>query len=89
MYIYVMATIRKFKNMNCSIRNIDQKTLKFYGLFLWMGFNCLIATEPLRGDSLLFIRIIEFLRILLQNCIYHSQMMLYFFNGIISQISNF
>ena len=21
---------------------------------LWMGFNCLMATEPLRGDSLLF-----------------------------------
>ena len=21
---------------------------------LWMGFNCLKATEPLRGDSLLF-----------------------------------
>ena len=23
-------------------------------LFLWMGFNCLKATEPLRGGSLLF-----------------------------------
>ena len=22
--------------------------------FLWMGFNCLKATEPLREDSLLF-----------------------------------
>ena len=22
--------------------------------FLWMGFNCLKATEPLRGDILLF-----------------------------------
>ena len=22
--------------------------------FLWMGFNCLKATKPLRGDSLLF-----------------------------------
>ena len=22
--------------------------------FLWMGFNCLKATEPLRGGSLLF-----------------------------------
>ena len=21
--------------------------------FMWMGFNCLQATEPLRGDSLL------------------------------------
>ena len=27
---------------------------QLYGLFLWMGFNCLKATEPLRGDSLLF-----------------------------------
>ena len=25
-----------------------------YDPFLWMGFNCLKATEPLRGDSLLF-----------------------------------
>ena len=33
------------------------KTLKKlcgYGPFLWIGFNCLKATEPLRGDSLLF-----------------------------------
>ena len=27
---------------------------KLYGSFLWMGFNCLKATEPLRRDSLLF-----------------------------------
>ena len=27
---------------------------KNYGPFLWMGFNCLKATEPLRGYSLLF-----------------------------------
>ena len=27
---------------------------KLYGTFLWMGFNFLKATEPLRGDSLLF-----------------------------------
>ena len=25
-----------------------------YGPFLWMWFNCLKATEPLRGDGLLF-----------------------------------
>ena len=31
----------------------SKKTL--YNPFLWMGFNCLKATEPLRGDSLLFI----------------------------------
>ena len=27
---------------------------KLYGPFFWMGFNCLKATEPLQGDSLLF-----------------------------------
>ena len=31
------------------------KLLKFFfGLFLLMGFNCLKATEPLQGNSLLF-----------------------------------
>ena len=30
------------------------KKKKPYGPFLWMGFNCLKATEPLQGDSLLF-----------------------------------
>ena len=28
---------------------------KRYGPFLWMGFNCLKATEQLLGNSLLFI----------------------------------
>ena len=28
---------------------------KLYGPFLWMGFNCLKAIEPLRGDGLLFL----------------------------------
>ena len=27
---------------------------KLYGLFLWMGFNCLKATEPPQGGTLLF-----------------------------------
>ena len=27
---------------------------KLFGPFIWMGFNCLKATEPLRGGSLLF-----------------------------------
>ena len=27
---------------------------KLYGPFLWMGFNCLKAAEPLLGDSFLF-----------------------------------
>ena len=30
------------------------KNLKFYGPFLWMGFNCFQATETIRGGSLLF-----------------------------------
>ena len=30
------------------------KLKKLYGPFLWMGFNCLKAIEPLRGGSLLF-----------------------------------
>ena len=34
---------------------LKTKTLKkLYGLFLWMGFNYLKATEPLRGVSVLF-----------------------------------
>ena len=27
---------------------------KLYDPFLWMGFNCLKATEPLRGGTLVF-----------------------------------
>ena len=34
------------------MQSILVKTLWF--LFLWMGLNCLKATEPLQGDSLLF-----------------------------------
>ena len=30
------------------------KNFETYDPFLWMGFNCLKATEPLRGDSLPF-----------------------------------
>ena len=48
-----MAIIQKFKNMNRSMR-------KLYGPFLWMGFNCSNATEPLPVDSSLFIRVINF-----------------------------
>ena len=29
------------------------KNLKLYSSFLWMEFNCLKATESLKGDSLL------------------------------------
>ena len=28
-------------------------SLKLYGPFLWIGFTCLKAAEPIRGDSLL------------------------------------
>ena len=30
------------------------KKTQLHGTFLWIGFNCLKATEPLRGGSLLF-----------------------------------
>ena len=33
---------------------LNIKKNKLYGPFLWIGFNCLKATEPLRGDRLLF-----------------------------------
>ena len=42
-----------------------KKTLKkLYSLFLWMGFNCFKATEPLQGGSLL--RSIEYKRTYIQ-----------------------
>ena len=34
--------------------NFINNKKKLYGLFSWIGFNCLRAIEPLRGDSLLF-----------------------------------
>ena len=38
------------------INNKDQNNFQklLYGTILWIGFNSLKATEPLRGDSLLF-----------------------------------
>ena len=37
-------------------RLVLQKTFlkKVYGPFLWMGFNCLKATEPLQGDTAIY-----------------------------------
>ena len=32
---------------------IQAEKLKLYSPFLWIGFNCINATEPLRGDNLL------------------------------------
>ena len=40
--------------MTGSIDHVYFKTFTFEKNFLWMGFNCLKATEPVRGDSLLF-----------------------------------
>ena len=39
----------KNKETNCYMKN-----LKLYDPFLSMGFNCLKASEPLQGGSLLF-----------------------------------
>ena len=36
------------------IFSLFQLVLHLLGPFLWMEFNCLKATEPLQGDSLLF-----------------------------------
>ena len=49
-----------YQNLNVlqfpqKLNNVRKKTLKLYGPFLWIGVNCLKATEPLRGDRLLFI----------------------------------
>ena len=43
------------RSLTCSIKSVVKKKKKIYGPFLWMGFNCLKATdESPRGDSLLF-----------------------------------
>ena len=34
--------------------NFSSWDIKLYGPFLWMGFNCLKATEPFQGGGLLF-----------------------------------
>ena len=39
----------------CDISSILFKKKKLYGPFLWTWLNCLKSTEPLQGDSLLFI----------------------------------
>ena len=46
------------KNNNLNSMPVSKTSLlyikKLYGPFLWMGFNCLKATEPLQGGKLLF-----------------------------------
>ena len=44
-----------FKRTSIKLKlKIFKLTFILYGPFLWMGFNCLKASEPLRGGSLLF-----------------------------------
>ena len=48
-----MIFLYKKKN-KLIVSNFPNLEKNFTAPFLWMGFNCLKATEPLRGDSLLF-----------------------------------
>ena len=43
---------KKIENAETLISNLQSFT--FMAHFLWMGFSCLEATEPLSGGSLLF-----------------------------------
>ena len=36
-----------------TLLNEEKNFKKLHGSFLWMGFNCPRATEPLQGNSLL------------------------------------
>ena len=68
-YIYIYMSWVLFESLKISIVPLERsikKMLKLYGPYLWMGFNCLNAIEPLRGDSLLFIRMIKFSRIIVE-----------------------
>ena len=54
-YAFGMSRIFFFTylmHLACLIQYKNQK--KNYSPFLWTGFICLKATEPLRGDGLLF-----------------------------------
>ena len=44
-----------FKFMSNIFPSIRSSIKKNFDSLLWMGFNSLKATEPLRGDSLLYI----------------------------------
>ena len=54
--LHVFNTCGKPCNMNTSSTQTYYIVfrLKLCGHFLWMGLNCLKATEPLQGESLLF-----------------------------------
>ena len=47
-FLYFQLVTAKFSH------NLSKNLKKNYAHFLWVGFNCLKATVPLRGDSLLF-----------------------------------
>ena len=56
----VLSSYRDIKKFQISSRrgsHMEQPAslIKFYGPFLWIEFNCIKATEPLQGDSLLLI----------------------------------
>ena len=40
--------------INKLMEDLLVKNKRLYGPFLWIGFNCLKAAEPIVGDSLLF-----------------------------------
>ena len=42
------------KITSCKTKLQHKKTLNLWP-FLWMGFNCLIVIEPLRGGDILFL----------------------------------
>ena len=52
---YLAKKLSKYCNIHIRAKpEILKLKKKLYGLFFWMGFNCLAATGPLQGDSLLF-----------------------------------
>ena len=54
-----MYTILQISHLHSSV--LFTFPLKLYSPFLWMGYSCLKATEPLQGGSLFFT--IKFLEI--------------------------
>ena len=40
--------------LKSNVNKLNNSDRLLYGPILWMGFNCIKATEPLRGGSLLF-----------------------------------
>ena len=52
-FVKTSTRIVKYDSRVVKLNPVFKKML--YSPFLWMGFNCLKATEPLHGGSLLFI----------------------------------